>query len=247
MKKLFYAGFCLALVMGVGCAISNYPVMVDGYTGEVINTNGKAYIMPSTQISTTWPDGTDCAFSCIDQKASGAGVITTYNHFTTDGSNWIDNTYCTSDWNGCAMVTCENGGYEFDYVANWNCKGVRSLYYVVNYTSRIGECGNASLTANNVMNALDVVSGNEMVGVINRSTTQAYLTSNGFSSAINIYGSYPFTLDLQQNRVTMDMSSPLWNAQRRVMTNFRDNYQEGPTTLDLYFKGVHIQKDMNIL
>ena len=245
MKKLLYAGFCLALLMGLGCAITDYPIITDWYTGETIATNGKALIMSTGQVATTYPDGgSDCSFSMIDQKATGEGTLTSYNHFTTDGSMFLDHLYCSPDWTGCSMVTASNGGEPFDFTANWNCKGIRSLYYVLSVGVRYGECGNASLEANNVMNALDVVNSNTLAGVINRNTTQAYLTSNGFSTAVNIYGSYPFTYNLQQERFTIDMSTPLYNAQRRVMTNWRDNYQAGSTNLDIYYKGVQISRTM---
>ena len=61
MKKALYLGFCLVLAMGVGCAITDYELIVDndqvsnGQGTGVVNTNGKALIM-SGGIATIWSD-----------------------------------------------------------------------------------------------------------------------------------------------------------------------------------------------
>ena len=75
MKKVSYLAFCLLLVAGFGCAITNYGIITDndqvsnGQGSGVVDTKGKAKLFESSQIATIWPDGTDELFSMIDQKA----------------------------------------------------------------------------------------------------------------------------------------------------------------------------------
>jgi hypothetical protein len=105
MRKLFYLGFCLALAMGFGCAITDYELMTHYWTNEIINTNGKAHIAFDQGIASG--DGTNwhIFYSMVDQKAGGDRVITTYDEVSTyaDGPAWLDYFYCTPDRNGCAI------------------------------------------------------------------------------------------------------------------------------------------------
>jgi hypothetical protein len=243
MKKLLYAGFCAALLMSVGCALSGYGILIDGYSGEVINTSGKALITGS-QLAVGFGNGVWESYNAfIDQKADGYGVITNYSWIGTDAVHFKDFTYCSPDWVGCSFYTEANVLPYFDGSFNFNCYLAAPSWLRVGTSGRYGECGNASLEANNLMNVLDIVDGNTLAGVINRHTTQLYVNSNGFSSAMNIYGSYPFTYHLSHESLGLDLSSPLWGAQQRVLQNWRENYQgENGSEVDLYYKGVHFSR-----
>jgi hypothetical protein len=254
MKKLLYASLALALLMGVGCAIGDYHVITDTNTGEPINTSGKARLLPYAEIALGNGSNWQYTHWMMDQAASGAGTLTNYVRVWDYGDTdmWFGSWYCSPDWNGCSFLTAPNSadGNPYPYTLNYNCADFSRIYYLMSYVAynyRYGECGNASLQANNIMNALDVVDGNTMRGVINRNTTNVYLSSNGFSSAINIYGSYPFTVDLGKQTVSIDASSPLYGAQRRVMDNWKNNFQNGTTTADIFFQGVQIKRQFAVL
>jgi hypothetical protein len=207
MKKLFYLGFCLVLAMGVGCAITNYPVIVDYYTGAVENTNGKALIANDSQVATIWSDGADNLFSMIDQKANGDGTLTTYNYYTTDGSYFIDFDYCSPDWNGCAIVTAPNGGDPFDRSVNYNCAGARSLSLFLS-AARYGECGRLSVQEKGRLLDTLNTTANGLEGVISRHNTTAI--ANG--SLVDLYGMASFTVSFGAGNsinVVVDMSGPL--------------------------------------
>jgi hypothetical protein len=159
MRKLFYLGFCVALATGVGCAITNYELIVDNdqlYATEtgVVSTNGKAHIQEYSQVATIWDDGTDELFSQVDQKANGDRTITTYNNYNSMypmGGTFHDDLYCNPDWNGCAIWTADDpevGDVDiFDGVWNANCFGSRSLYLLLGTTRYYGECGREHLNA----------------------------------------------------------------------------------------------------
>lgn len=152
MKKLSYLAFCLVLVAGFGCAVTNYGTIVDndqvanGQGSGVVNTAGKAHLIESSQIATIWPDGTDELFSMIDQKADGTATITTYNNFSTGGfPTFHDDMYCNAAWSGCAIFTApdDNVGSIFDGSTNTSCAGVRSLSVLLSSGRYYGECGSA--------------------------------------------------------------------------------------------------------
>jgi hypothetical protein len=158
MRKLFYLGFCLVLVMGVGCAITDYTLITDndqvkqGAGNATVNTNGKAHIR-SYQIATLWGTDNDELINFVDQKSNGDRTMTTYNNFSTSfvDPTFHDDLYCNPDWQGCAIWTAHDPpGYGYYYAAydgvwNQNCSGSRSIYLLAG-TERggiynYGECG----------------------------------------------------------------------------------------------------------
>jgi hypothetical protein len=175
MRKLFYMGFCLVLAMGVGCAITDYGVIIDKYTGEIENTNGKAMIMPASQVATIWSDGADCLFTMVDQKANGDQVLTTYNHYTTDGSYFQDFDYCHPDWTGCAIYTAPNpvmGDVDiFDGTANYNCSGARSYSVRVALYGRYTECGRTTMDRLGATQTMSEVNGKLIANAHRGNTT----------------------------------------------------------------------------
>jgi hypothetical protein len=148
MRKLLYLGFCLVLVSGFGCAITNYGTITDNNQSNtasgVINTNGKAHINETSQIATIWPDGTDELINFVDQAGDGTAVLTTYNNFSTGSEpTFHDDLYCNPDWNGCSSFTApdDNDSNLFDGTSNANCSGARSLSLLLSTGRYYGECG----------------------------------------------------------------------------------------------------------
>lgn len=149
MKLLFFA---LLAACSLGCAITDYPVITDsrGADGDGVMTGqyDLAYIIPSSQVATIWDDGTDELFTLVSQNWGGDQWLKTYNNYDPTGAvQLLDQTYCDPnfDSNFCALATAWNPDLPdddpFDYVYDENCSGLRSLYYLVSYTSRFGECG----------------------------------------------------------------------------------------------------------
>lgn len=150
MKKLFYLGFAAVLAMSFGCAVTDYELITSNNSG-IVNTNGKAFIRPSAQIATIWPDGTDNFVNYVDQKANGDQTLTSYNFYVAGDyysgtiDPFLDFLYCQPAWNGCAITTADNpvvGDVDpFDYRFNDNCSGARSLSLLTSTTRYYGECG----------------------------------------------------------------------------------------------------------
>jgi hypothetical protein len=149
MKKVLYAAFCLVLVMGVGCVITNYPIITDeeqgnnnGWEDGIVNTNGKAHIIDKTQVASLGDNGWSSQFSFIDQKADGSSTIYNYKEAgnATSTEAFHDDLYCNPDWNGCAVWTADNAGVSFASTINLSCEeGVGWLK--VSVGARYGECG----------------------------------------------------------------------------------------------------------
>lgn len=148
MKKLFYLAFAVALVTGLGCAITNYELITSNNQSGPVNTNGKALIQQSVQVATIWADGTDCITWYVDQAANGNRTLTNYNLFVPAGSGlsyFQDYLYCNPGWNGCSSITADDpevGDVDiYDYRYNTNCSGARSLSFITSTTRYYGECG----------------------------------------------------------------------------------------------------------
>jgi hypothetical protein len=157
MRKLLYLGFCLVLLAGFGCAITDYGIITDNNqsnaagsgdasagTQKATNTNGKAHIKETSQIATIWPDGTDELINFVDQKSDATATLTTYNNFSTGSEpTFHDDLYCNPDWNGCSVFTADdnNGPVLFDGSSNPNCSGARSLSLLLSTGRYYGECG----------------------------------------------------------------------------------------------------------
>jgi hypothetical protein len=166
MKKFFYLGFCVVLVMGVGCAISDYQIITDNDQNSIagqqlgnvtVNTNGKAHIR-SFQIASIFGDGADEAIHFVDQKSNGDRTLNTYDNFSTfggPGPTFHDDLYCNPDWTGCAAWTSTDppGGYDrsgagfpaFDGRFNDNCRnGLQTIFSTTRQRRGYyndGECG----------------------------------------------------------------------------------------------------------
>lgn len=167
MRKLFYIGFCLTLVMGVGCAITDYALITDNdqtnnnsgasTTGSnVVNTNGKAHIMETSQWAFSFGGGTlEEWIAFVDQDGNGDRVISTYgNNNARGGPSFHDDDYCNPDWNGCAAWTAQDpevgDADPFDGSQNVNCTLGGSFSILVG-SGRLSECGRVGFDGMSVL------------------------------------------------------------------------------------------------
>jgi hypothetical protein len=202
MKKSLYLAFIAALALSMGCAISNYPVITDtegDAAGFVVNTNGKAQIIPSSQGITIFPDRNEELFSLVDQKFSGDQTITTYTNVSFGGSpyKFMGFQYCNPDWTGCAMMTADNpvGGANFVYTTNPNCQGWDGWSVTVSVGSRIAECGRTMLKDFDMVNALtgsmvDLGAGRNGINLNRRTVSLVGQDDMGHSFTMPIMGNH---------------------------------------------------------
>jgi len=224
MKKLLSFGFGLAfaasMLTGFGCALTNYELITDNdIGGAAVNTAGNTYVR-ATQVATLWPDGADNLTWYVDQKANGDRKLSTTNYFTTSGSPFKDDLYCSPDWSGCKVATADDpevGDVDiFDYAANPSCAGYRSLSLLVSTTRYYGECGRASADRNTRLISM----GNEMTPVpfngatwlrTNLSALNASLrvdNHNGSVSALPITSQIGVTANFAKRQMVLDMTNP---------------------------------------
>lgn len=262
MKKLFYLGFCVMLSLGVGCAITNYELITDndqtatGQGSGVVNTNGKAHIRESSQIATIWPDGSDESIFFVDQKANGDRSLTTYNNFSTGGApTFHDDFYCNPDWSGCSMVSAsdpEVGDADiFDYTANWNCRGIRSLSYIISTTRYYGECGRASMSLEDrisLMNMGRIGNNFGMTGLfydMNNLNTTIKLNNNaGFETTVPVTANISLFTTIQGSRhAVLDMTHPGVRAMGNFYADFLDQHATSRTQITIVYNGISFTRE----
>jgi len=151
MRKLSFAAFLAAVVLSLGCAITDYPVIFDtrGADANAVLQSfyDKAYVIPSSQVATIWADGTDELYTEVTQDWKGDQFLYTFDNFDATASvEFLDQTYCDPvRQSNCAITTAWNpddaSDVQFDYTYDLSCTGARSLSLLVGYSSRIGECG----------------------------------------------------------------------------------------------------------
>jgi hypothetical protein len=258
MRKLFYLGFCLALAMGFGCAITDYVLMTDYGTGEIISTNGKAMIAFDQGIAIG--DGTNwhIFYNMVDQKANGNRVLTTYAQATSydDPIPWLDYFYCTPDRNGCSIWTADDpevGDVDpFDGKWNINCQGATLLYSLLSSSRYYGECGRAAIPVQDRLNFLaagNLIDEYTLGYNMNAGNTTLILDNNaGVRSLVPLLGN----VNLQVGTYKMfsmhtDMSNPLVGASMRWMADWNDTYGTGATTMTVIFNGVVKELNVNLL
>lgn len=154
MKKLLFSAVVAAVVLA-GCAVTDYPVITDtrgDYSG-VIRTGHKAYIVPTSQVATSYADGSDELFSMVYQNQYGDQRLYTFNNFDpTTSVLFLDQTYCDWRYEGCEIARAANPANSavdqpFDYEFFPDCSGARSLSMLAEYPERVGECGDALFMA----------------------------------------------------------------------------------------------------
>jgi len=254
MKKLFYLGFALVLAMGVGCALTNYELIVDndqvkqGYMGPV-NTNGKAHVRESSQIATIWPDGTDETLWFVDQKANGDRTLTTYNNYSPNGPTFHDDLYCNPDWQGCALVTApdpEIGDVDiYDYTYNRNCLGIRSLSYLLGTTRYYGECGRAIQDLGALIMMGEPRNGG-LFYLLTPANTNILLTSkvDGTTTAMTLNADIPvFVKGMGDRHATVDMTNPVMGQMKDKLATHADVHGAN-NQITLQFNG--LSKTLNV-
>jgi len=228
MKKLLYLGFALVLAMGVGCAITNYDLIVDndqvkqGFSGTV-NTAGKAHIMESSQVALIWPDGTDEALWFVDQKANGDRTLTTYINYSPTVPTFHDDLYCNPDWQGCAVVTADDpevGDVDmYDYSYNPHCPGARSIYYLFATTRYYGECGR-SIQDVGALIMMGQPKKDGLFYLLTPANTNVLLTSksDGTTTAMTLPGDVSVFVQGQgDRRATVDVTNPVFGSFKNAL------------------------------
>lgn len=250
MKKIFVLACAVALTMGFGCALTDYDLIVDNQYGGTVNTNGKAYVKFSSQIATTFPDGTDNLYWACDQKPNGDRVLTTYNYFTTGGDPFLDDLYCTPDRGGCAVVTAQDpqtGDVDpFDYSWNQNCSGSRSLSLLLGSSRYYGECGRVrssdrvlkGLALANQMDAVNINGRTWLHGNLSALNTSAIFNKGGSAYSLPITGQLGLFVDAPARRVTIDASNPLTATMVKNLVNFNNSHNGNGMTGEVTLNGV---------
>ena len=210
MKKLLYIALVAALAASFGCAITDYPIITDDrgdYSG-IIRTAHKAYVTPSGQVATIYPDGSDELFTLVYQNQYGDQKLYTFNNFDPTGSvSFLDQTYCDWQFEDCELTRAWNpiqNDDVFDYEFFTDCSGARSLSLLLSVGSRIGECGSGIWADKQAAFAefaeLDVVTfqGNEYFSLpLNGRNTSITISSHmdGSVSNMPIYGQFQGYVD----------------------------------------------------
>lgn len=161
MTRWSFAALLGAVAMCGACAVTDYPVIFDARgpdQGPAQSFYDKAYIQPTSQVATFWPDGSDELYTLVTQDWRGDQWLYTYDNFDPSGALWfLDQTYCDpTRQNDCAITTAWNPDLPtayphgdgsnsvddpFDYTLDTSCAGYRSLSMLYTFPLRLGECG----------------------------------------------------------------------------------------------------------
>jgi hypothetical protein len=247
MRKLIYAALITAVLLSLGCAVTNYPVIFDdrGPWGDTVLDSfyDQAYIVPSASVATIWADGSDELFSTVVQDVNADQWLYTYNNYDASGIvTFLDQTYCDPTHADCAVITAWNPYYPeayphgdqsntiddpFDYTIDDSCSGLRSLSYLVSMASRLGECGSGVMADPQAFSyefsLLDQVNFRGQMAYelpIDSSIASFTLTShdNGVSQNLPLYGRFTGYLD-RELRLALPIT-PNMEYQRRAMGAF---------------------------
>jgi hypothetical protein len=266
MKKVLYLAFCAVLALGVGCALTDYDLITDndqvsnGQGSGVVNTNGKAYVKQSSQVATTYPDGSDNFTWFVDQAANGDRTLTTYNNFST-GSDpvFADDLYCAPDRQGCAITTADDpqvGDVDpFDYRLNANCSGARSLSVLLGTTRYYGECGRAVPSLNDRLSLLyqgDATSKWGLAGLrwnmTPANSTVVLDNLAGNRTLVPMTGAASLTIvgNGMRNGV-VDMTNPALKAMGDYAANWAQNFSSQRNEMVFTYNGIEFKKGFGLV
>jgi len=167
MRRVLVLSFLAAVVLSLGCAVTNYPLIYDtrGADANVLLQSfyDLAYIVPTSQVSTIYPDGADELYTEVSQNWTGDQRLKTYDNFDPSAMGLtLDQTYCNpTTWNNtCVIYFAQNpnlpdydptlgpppgpnGTFDdiFDGTLDTTCTGARSLSMLQSVDTRVGECG----------------------------------------------------------------------------------------------------------
>lgn len=259
MKKLFLFAAVVALTMGFGCALSNYALITDNDQGGTVNTNGKAYIKPSSQIAFIYPDGTDNETWWVNQATNGDRVLDTINfHRALTESPFKDDLYCSPDWTGCSVVTCQdpetNDTNIFDYKFNTQCSGARSLVYLFSTSRYYGECGRTKAdrmtTMLNLMNQMTpvTINGNTWLhGVVNSTNFTTILdNNNGATAAFSPAGDINVYVNAR-HQAKVDLTNPVLRQSFQQVRSWVNGHPSAGLTTTRVFNGISVTGHGQIL
>ena len=257
MKIVIYGVFCFCLVVGSGCALTEYELITDndqvgrsGAAEKIINTNGKAKINTWIKVASTYSDGRDEIFWMTDQRADGTATITTYNNFSTGGGAiFHDDLYCNPDWNGCAIFTApdDNDGRLFDGKSNWNCSGARSISLLFTTTRYYGECGRFGMGSKmdlaskmQLLNTFElgkVGSREALYKKLSSQNTNLYVVKDGLRINVPVVGGYEIGI-LPNRSISIDATNSLNRRNYDTAAAFVDRYGPGKYAMTIEVEGV---------
>ncbi len=236
MRKIIpFALVLAALVLAVGCAVTDYPVITDSrgdYSG-VIRTGHKAYIEPTSQVATIYPDGSDELFSMVYQNQYGDQKLYTFNNFDPTGSvNLMDFVYCDWRYDGCEITRAWNPANSavdnsMDYEFFPDCSGARSLSLLLQESGRVGECGDGLAWAGRQGLASEFANlatttwrGTTayIVPVDSSNTTIALTAGNGATQTVPLFGS--FNMFVNEKGQTIVPMTPNTRHELRWLSQF---------------------------
>ncbi len=261
MKKLFYLGFCLVLMTGFGCAITNYGLITDnnqtsagGGAGEIRDTFGKAKLVHASQWATLQADGIDELLNFIDQEADGSQRLYTHNNFSVAGdATFSDDLYCSPETKGCAAVYSEDADPTdpnedpFKSRLNEECPGARSLSLSLSTGRYYGECGRTGTwSLQDKLSMYNMGEMGEMFGrevlmyTLNHNTFSIQLDNNaGIVSNLPITGEATAALSLNgQLNGLLDASSPLLGTMLRNYGAWLMENGADMTTVTVTYNGI---------
>lgn len=267
MKKLFYLGFCLVLMTGFGCAITNYGLITDnnqtsagGGAGEIRDTRGKAKLVHASQWATLQADGTDELLNFVNQLSDGAQTLYTHNNFSVAGdATFSDDLYCSPETKGCAAVISKDADptdpNEDPFLSRVNdeCPGARSLSLSLSTGRYYGECG---LTATwSLQDKLSMYNMGEMGEMFGQEVLMYNLNHNNFSITLDnnagIVSNLPITgeataaLSLNgQIKGFLDATNPLLGTMVRNYGSWVMDNGADMTTVTVTYNGISRHFDL---
>lgn len=254
MKKLFYLAFCAAVLMSLGCAMISYPVITDDYAWTIVNTNGKAHVMETTQVGLGIGGKWYEHISFVDQGWDGYQHISVIEQQMAYidylySPNFHSDTYCNPDWNGCAWYTndympiTDCTFYGPNSKINWAC--FKTSAYGLCYIGRTAECGRGlglpkDLTGSEIVSLIGagIQSGHNMIWNVNNNTTRLVLQNpQGAMTTFKFAGNTELNVNMKKGTMLIDGNSPNYAVNvRKLASLFDAGFQTG--TAELTFAGV---------
>lgn len=262
MRTSGYLGFGLFLVLGLGCAITDYGLITDndqtanGQGTGIVNTNGQAHIREGLTVVTIWSDGTDESIYFVDQKANGDRTLTTYNNYSTADPVFHDDLYCSPDRSGCAINVSPDpliGDTDvFDYDYRIHCRGARSLCMLISSTRYYGECGRARLALQDRIRFLNMGRLGTSLGLsglfyeLDATNTTIRLSNlSGFETTAPVTASATLFLSYEKGgRASLDLTHPGFRAIGNAYADFLEAHGTDRTRITVVYNGVSFSKDV---
>ncbi len=261
MKKLFYLGFCLVLMTGFGCAITNYALITDnnqtsagGGAGEIRDTFGKAKLVHASQWATSQADGIDELLNFVNQLSDGSQTLYTHNNFSVAGdATFSDDLYCSPETKGCAAVVSKDADPTdpnedpFESRLNDECPGARSLSLSLSTGRYYGECGRTG--AWSLQDKLSMYNMGEMGEMFGREVLMYNLNASNFGVTLDNNAGYVTNLPVSgeataalslagQFNGILDATNPLIGNMLLSYGAFVQEHAADMTTVTVTYNGI---------